>query len=218
MFEDLAKIFRNSFAAFRTELHRNEPEDQVAELLTAMRREWVAARAELPVIVESLERTRTELRREREAVEQCERRGRLAEGIGDAETVRVAAEFATRHRAKVTVLEQKVAAVEAEHTLRVSEIEEMKQRYQQADSNRFQLLAEIRRRQSQSRLRTVGDEADASFTDWDRMREKIDDTDSYASALDELNSDLDGGPPPRSPDPGELDERLRELKRRMGKE
>ena len=217
MFEDLAKIFRNSFAAFRSELHRNEPEDQVAELLSAMRREWVAARADLPVIAESLQRTRVELGRERELVEQCERRGRLAEGIGDTETVRIAGEFATRHRARITVLEQKVAAVEAEHSLRLSEIEEMKQRYQHADANRLQLLAEIRRRQSQSRLRDVGLDADASFTDWDRMREKMDDSQSYASALDELNSDL-GSPPPRRPDPSDVDERLRELKRKMGKE
>lgn len=219
MFDELGRIFRKSVSAFRSELNRYEPEDQVAELLSAMRREWVAARAELPVIQENRDRARKELARERELLEQTERRGRLAEGIGDQETVRVAAEFAARHREKATVLEQKVAAADAEWELRNREVEEMKRKYQEADSNRFALLNELRRAGNQARMRSVGEEAVGSFSDFDRMQERIDSTRAHADALEELDAELNGRPPPSSsPPPADVDERLRELKRRMGKE
>ena len=220
MFDELGRIFRKSVSAFRSELGRHEPEDQVAELLSAMRREWVSARAELPVIQENRERARKELARERELLEQTERRGRLAEGIGDGETTRIAAEYAARHREKATVLEQKVAAADAEWELRNREVEEMKRKYQEADSNRFVLLNELKRAGNQSRMRSVAEEAHGSFSDFDRMQEKIDSTRSYADALEELDADL-GGPPPPSANPppaADVDERLRELKRRMGKD
>jgi phage shock protein A len=217
MFEDLNRIFRKSMSAFRSELSRREPEDQVAELLGAMRREWVAARADLPLLAERAERARRELANERDLLAQCERRGKLAEGIGDAETVRVAAEFAARHRERIGVLEQKVTATEAERALRLREVEEMKRRYEEADANRFALLAEIRRRQGQARMSAGAAETAGSFDDWGRMEEKISDTQSYVDALDELDP-----APPRRPPAGassaEVEERLRQLKRQMGKE
>ncbi|MBW3629702.1 MAG: PspA/IM30 family protein [Gemmatimonadetes bacterium] len=215
MFEDLNRIFRKSMSAFRSELSRREPEDQVAELLTAMRREWVAARADLPLLAERLERARRELVHERDLLGQCERRGKLAEGIGDAETVRVAAEFAVRHRERVGVLEQKVAAAEAEQALRLREVAEMKRRYEEADANRFALLAEIRRRQGQARMNAGADSAAGTFDDWNRMEERISDSEAYVDALEEL----DPSPPPRSsaPSPDHVEERLRQLKRELGK-
>ena len=212
MFEELSRIFRKSMGAFRTELSRREPEDQVAELLSAMRREWASARAEIPVLEEGRERARKELARERELLEQTERRGRLADGIGDGETVRVAAEFAEKHRERIAVLEQKVAAAEAEKELRGREVEEMKRRYTEADANRFALLAEIRRRQTQARMGMGAEETASSFDDFGRMEEKISDADAYAAALDEL--DFDRPAPP----PDDVEERLRRLKREMGKE
>ena len=214
MFEDLSRIFRKSMSAFRTELSRHEPEDQVAELLMAMRREWVAARANLPLLAEHVERSRRDLANERELLAQTERRGKLAEGIGDMETVRVAAEFATRHRERVAVLEQKVAAAEAERELRIREVEEMKRRYTEADKNRFALLAELRRRQGQARMGAGAQETASSFDDFGRMEEKISDSDAYAAALDELDFDRPAPPPP----PDDVEERLRRLKREMGKD
>ena len=218
MFEELQRIFRKSMMAFRAELGRREPEDQVAELLSAMRKEWVAARAEVSSLADALERARAGVAREQELLAQCERRGRAAQGIGDAETARVAAEFAARHRERIRVLEQKVAATQAEHALRVNEVEEMKKRYQEADANRFALLAELRRGQNQARIRTVADDVEGTFADWGRMEEKVRDQEAYAAALEELETDAP--PPPRSGtgSRAEVDERLQELKRRMGKE
>ncbi|HEX8831303.1 MAG TPA: hypothetical protein VF705_09070, partial [Longimicrobium sp.] len=72
--------------------------------------------------------------------------------INDAETVRIAAEFAERHRKRVAVLEDKVRAAKAEQELRAQEVQDMMRRYKEADANRFILVSELRRRGVQARL------------------------------------------------------------------
>jgi phage shock protein A len=218
MFEDLQRIFRESVAAFRSELNRHDPEDQVASLLSSMRREWAAGRAELSALGETLERAGLELRKERDLLDQCERRRRLAEGIGDAETVQVASEFAERHRERARVLEQKVSAVAAERELRAREVEEMKRKYQQADANRHVLVSELRRAENQARRRSVADGVEGSFADFDRMREKIDDSESYVEALEDLDEVLETRDSPASPSAADVEQRLRELKRKLGRD
>jgi phage shock protein A len=212
MFEDLQRLFRESVAAFRSELEKREPEDEVAHLLGSMRRELVEARALLPKLQEQLDRARAGLAEEREHLERTERRGTLARQINDEETVRIAGEFAARHRERVVVLEQKITAVEAELALRSREAEEMKRQYQEADANRLELVARLRRAGSQQRIRSVADEAVHSFSEWDRMAEKMDSSQAYVDALEELD---ESSPPP--PPPSDVEEKLRELKKRMGK-
>lgn len=213
MFRDIQRVFRESMAAFRSELGRREPEDQVAELLSAMKREMVAARADLPLHREEVERSQRAVQRERAELEACERRKGMAERIGDEETARVAEEFAARHRERVLVLEQKAQAAEAELALRTREIEEMKARYQEADANRFALLAQLRRSGAQQRMRSALGGEEGAFADFDRMQEAVDGNASYADALDDL-----ADPTPAPPPPPDVDDRLRELKRRMGKD
>lgn len=216
MFDELQRIFRNSMGAFRAELHRREPEDQVVDLLSAMRKEWVAARAELPRLEETLTRTRGELERERELLAQCERRGTLARGIHDEETVRVAEEFAAKHRERISVLERKAEATEAERALLLRDVEQMKERYQHAEANRFSLLSEIRARQRWDRGEHLAGEAALSGDEFDRMAERVADEEALADALAEVADP--GPPPPPRPDPAVVEERLQELKRRMGRE
>src|SRR5687768_10484580 len=110
MLDDIFRVFQKSVNAFRSELNVREPEDQVAELLSSMRRELVTVRAAIAGLEADLTRAGAEVEAERVALEQCERRGAMAEGIGDSETARVAYEFATRHREKVTILQQKRSA------------------------------------------------------------------------------------------------------------
>ncbi|HET8656133.1 MAG TPA: hypothetical protein VFL93_11505 [Longimicrobiaceae bacterium] len=167
-------------AAFRSELNRREPQDQVAELLSAMRRELVAARAALPEYRSALDRARAELASERSRLEQTQRRGQMAARIGDSETVRVADEWAARYRERVSVLEKKVAAAEAELELRAREADEMKQRFQEADANRILLVAELKH--GAGRARTPEDGGGSG-----------------------------------APDADDVEARLQELKRRMGK-
>lgn len=226
MIEEIQRIFRDAWAAFRAEAARREPEDEVATLLAAMRREMVAARANLPLYEAACQRAEAELERERAQLADCLRRRAMAEKVGDAETVRVADDFAARHRAAVGVLEAKLAAARAERELRVREAEEMMRRYKEADANRFALLAEIRTRRANATLHTLlGDDAhsptganttDAEFLRHaDRLRAQA----TYGDVLADLDRDLGHTAPPPSalPDATELDRRLAELKRRMGR-
>lgn len=185
MFEDLKRVFRESLAAFHAELGKREPEDEVAELLSAMRRELVEARAALPGYREEVSRAEAEVVRERELAGQCERRRAAAERIGDAETAQIAARFAEQHREREQVMERKASAARAELELRTREAEEMMRRFKEADANRFGMVAELRSRRARGHLDSL----------------------------------LDGDePPPPGPSALEVDERLRELKRRLGKE
>lgn len=221
MLKDLQSIFKNTWDAFRREVERREPEDQVADLLRMMRREMVEARALLPELDAEIQRVRRDLEVERKALADTERRRGLAERIKDEETVRVATEFAERHAARVRVLEQKLQAAQAERELRGREVEEMTRRYQQADTQRFALLAELRRVQARGRLDEALGEGGASSDPFSRMREKVERQAAYADALEELEG-IDtppGSPPPSAAErEREVEERLRELKRRMGQE
>jgi phage shock protein A len=215
MLNEFRRIFRRSVEAFRSELNAMEPEDQVAELLMAMRRELVAARAALPEYEAELSRARSEFARERDALVQCERRGALAARIDDHETVRIAEEFAARHRTRIGVLEQKVAASEAELALRRDEADEMRRRYQEADANRFALLAQLRRSAAQEGMRAATDPGTGPSADFARMQERVERDAHYADALEQLD---ESEAPPSGPAPETVvEERLRELKRRMGR-
>lgn len=217
MINDLKRLFSRTWDTFVTELSRTEPEDQVAGILGSMRREMVDARAALPMDDQAVRAAETELARERTALADAERRGGLAQKINDAETVRVAAEFAERHRRRVAVLEEKVRAARAEHELRAQEVDEMMRRYKEADANRFGLLNEVRRAQSQHRVDgMVGNRA---FDDFDRAAEKMESEIAYGDALEELDG-IGGDPPPPPPSRQSLnddvDARLAEMKRRLG--
>lgn len=210
MMNDLKKLFARTWSAFAAEASKREPEDRVAELLSAMRREMVDARATLPLLRENVQAAERELARERTALDDAVRRGGLAEKIGDAETVRVAAEFAVRHRHRIAVLEEKLRAARAEVELRTAEVEDMMRRYKEADLNRFALLSEMRRTQANQRIR----ESAASRDDFAHAADRIESEIAYAEALEELS---DAPPPPRTPSADDVEERLREMKRRMGR-
>jgi hypothetical protein len=219
MINDLKRLFSRTWDTFLTELSRREPEDEVVGLLGAMRREMVDARAGLPVYEEAVRAAEAELVRERRALDDAVRRGGLAEKINDAETVRIAGEFADRHRKRVAVLEDKVRAAKAEHELRAVEVQDMMRRYKEADANRFVLLNEVRRAQSQQRMGGIA--GAQAFDDFDRASEKLESEIAYGEALDELNAMDDPTPPPPPPSQtsihDDVEARLQELKRRMGR-
>lgn len=218
MINDLKRLFSRTWDTFITELGRRDPEDEVVGLLGAMRREMVDARAALPMYEEHQRAAEAELLREQRALEDAVRRGGLAQKINDAETVRVAAEFAERHRKRVAVLEEKVRAARAERELRAQEVQDMMRRYKEADGNRFVLLNEVRRARSQQRI--DGMMGGQEFDDFDRAAEKMESEIAYGDALDELNG-LDPTPPPPPPSQtsihDDVEARLQELKRRMGR-
>lgn len=212
MLSGIRRIFARSWIAFQKEAGRRDPEDQVAELLSGMRREMVEARAAIPLLEREVAHARVALQKERAALADCRRRGELAARIGDAETARVAEEHAERHARRVSVLEGKLTTAEEEHGLRAEEAERMSREYKRADADRFSLLARLRA--SGARTKMAGD---GNFDDFARMEEEIEREAAHVDALEEL-SDLSGSsgtPPPQPPD---VEDRLREMKRRMGQE
>jgi hypothetical protein len=85
----------------------------------------VEAKAALAGLHQARDATGRALEAERRALSDAERRGRLAADAGDAETVRVAEEFAGRHRERVAVLERKLAVQVDEEAMAEREVEEL---------------------------------------------------------------------------------------------
>jgi hypothetical protein len=210
MLDDLKKMFSQAWDSFITEVGKRDPEDQVAGLLGAMRREMVEVRAQIPLLETNYKAAVVELERERKRLDDTTRRRAMAERIADAETVRVADEFAEKHRRRIAVLEEKVRAAKAEWELRQQESTEMMSQYKEAETNRFALLGELRRQGARARIDAAG--GGPLGDDFDRVAQQIDDEANYSDALSGLeDSDI-----PRPSPASDVDARLEELKRRMG--
>lgn len=96
-----------------------------AGVISRMRSAVVDGREAVRQLEQSVETTGAALAAERRQLEDAERRGRLAGGIGDRETVEVAQRFAARHAEKIAVLERKLAVQQDELTLARRELAEM---------------------------------------------------------------------------------------------
>ncbi len=70
---------------------------------------------------------------EQEHLLATERRGRLAEGIGDRETAEVARRFAAKHSEKVALLERKLSVQREELSLLERELSEMVEQLSRAE-------------------------------------------------------------------------------------
>jgi len=100
------------------------PEDRRA-VGAEMKATLVEARVGLEGMRASLADVRARLERERLELETVRRRRTLADGIGDAETVRVAVHFEHQHDERVAVLARRVEVQEAELALAEREVAEM---------------------------------------------------------------------------------------------
>ena len=153
----------------------------------------VQAKLGLNDMRDGLEKSRQRLALEERELETVRRRKQLAEGIGDRETVDIAAKYEQMHVERVDVLRQKVAAQEAELVLAQRDV----------DSMSAELKAVV-----------AGSSPDAARTS---LHEGIDgDEESGGSSLrDEIDSL--GRTRARADREAEAARRLDELKRRMGK-
>lgn len=118
MFDDI----RN---AFREMLRGNPSADARRDILADMRETLVRARMGVDDVRQGAVETRRRLERERKELETVRRRKALAEGINDAETVRVATKYEALQAEKVTILERKLENQEAELGLIEREVQEM---------------------------------------------------------------------------------------------
>ena len=118
-------MFERLRAAVNAALDAAMPPPDWRDLQGQMRRAAVEGRAALMQLREALARTERELVVERLHLADAQRRGALADGIGDAETAEIAQRFATKHGERVAVLEQKLAAQQPELMLAERDVGEM---------------------------------------------------------------------------------------------
>jgi hypothetical protein len=100
--------------------------DDLNAAASKMREAVIEARTSIEAMRQGVKETDLQLGLERKRLADAERRGRLARGIQDDETVEVADRFAAKHRERVEVLEQKLDAQRQELGLAEREFEEMK--------------------------------------------------------------------------------------------
>jgi phage shock protein A len=216
MFENLRHAFREAIENFNKELDRDQVPGAVDRLLAGMRDEVADAKVRIRELEDQIVRADAEAARERNDAETARRRGKLAGDIGDAETVTLAGEYAARHEERQRILEQKGAALRQELVIRRREVEEMLAKVKEAQTKRDTLAATSGRSGARESLRA----ADDLFSELDRMAEAIGDEDARAHAAESFSDmDFDTDPDlPPPPPPVDFDERLDELKRRMGKD
>jgi phage shock protein A len=220
MFEELRAAFKEALDNFNKELSRENVSDTADKLLVGMRNEIVAEKAAVSGVEDQLEKTREQIGRLEKEMATARRREELAREIDDDETVKLAAEFATKAEGHVTVLKKKEAALAEELTFRERTVEEMYARFNEAKEKRDALTATTGRSGARETLSAAGD----LFDELDRMADKIEGNEARgeaAQAFDELDLggvesehriDLDEPPPNRELD---VDAALEELKRRM---
>ena len=100
------------------------PADRGAEA-SAIRDALVEMKAAVMGLREALAASERDLAAERRQLGDAERRGKLAEDIGDTETAGVARRFVDRHRERAAVLERKVAVQQEELALADREMTEL---------------------------------------------------------------------------------------------
>lgn len=220
MFENLKQAFREAVDNFKEELDRDRVPENVDRHLRGMYQEVTDAKAYLTKLEEDLQKALRAAEAEKEEAATCRRREKMARKIGDEETAEVARDFAEKHEKRRTVLGRKALAMKEEMDVRKAEVAEMLRQLKEARERRDSLAATAGRTQARDSLR----DADDLFDQLDRMAEKIADEERRGAAareldleadLDEFDAELgEEGPPPAS----EVEERLQELKRRMGRQ
>lgn len=155
-----------------------------------MRETLVQAKMGLDEMRDALAASRRRLEAEQREVATMQRRRRLAEQAGDAETLRLAVRFETLHAERADVVARKVAAQEAELELAEREVAEMTKELRAA-------------------LHGAGAGGSAGPA---RVETPLDEDERLASELEAL-----GRSTARADREAAAERRLDELKRRMGK-
>lgn len=180
--------FRRSFDDLLTRATRPEERRVVA---SRMRETLVQAKAGLNDLRDGLAKARQRLEAEVRELETVRRRKSLAEGIGDRQTVDIAAKYEQMHVERVEILRQKVTAQEAELALAERDVGEM-------SAELKAVLAGIDPRAADAAIASP----DVTEPDGANLRDEID---SLGRAHERAEREADAA------------RRLDELKRRMGK-
>jgi hypothetical protein len=122
-------VFERLRDAIESMLDAATPPADARGVAGRMQEAVVDAKAALVEMREQLADTERLLERERGQLEDAERRGKMAEGIDDDETTRIAEEYATKHREKAAVLARKLEAQQAELALAEREFAVMREQF-----------------------------------------------------------------------------------------
>jgi hypothetical protein len=126
MFDDWKKAWQEAVENFEREMRA--PDDVFAspsQKATAMRRDLTAARSALNRLQADLAQARKDLAAETESEQTARRRAEMAERISDADTIRIALEFAARHAHRAAILSRKVDVLQDELAMRQEELAAM---------------------------------------------------------------------------------------------
>ncbi len=216
MFENLRRAFAEAVDNFNRELNRDAVPEHVDKLLVGMRSELVDAKAHIKKLTSDLAAARASFEKETHEVKTCLRREQMALEIGDAETAELARQYAEKHERRRMVLEQKVQALEDELGVAEADYASMTEQYKKAEASRASLTAQAGRAQARDSIQGAGD----LFDRMDQIEEQIEDQDHQAQAAREMDRefDLGGSDDFRVPPARDIDDRLADLKRRMGED
>lgn len=196
-----------------------DPGDDITRVLAGMREELIDAKATLPELEKQITALARLRDREVERAKDAARRGGQAAGIGDQETVEVAARFEAKHIERAEVYAQKLEAAEAELALQRRNVREMTTQFKAAMKRRETLIIQARRAKATEGLRGG---RHSSVDEFDRVEREILDDELEASAARDVQDtleDLDVESFEFAVDPEDLAEaQLEELKRQMAKD
>ena len=166
MFEEWKRAWDQAVQNFERELRANDQAfASPSQKAHAMRRDLNAARTALNRLQADLAQARKDLTAEEESEQTARRRAEMAQRIEDADTVRIANEFAERHAQRATILRRKVEVLQDELGMRQDELSVMEQ---QAAAE----LEEIEARRTADLLER--EKQDADFRQMERLRKEKD--------------------------------------------
>lgn len=192
-----ATVFESIREALRELWSSSSTPDERRAALAQMRETLVRARVGIEELEIAISASRVKLAGERRELETMLRRKTLAASISDLETVALAERYERQHAERVAVLERKLGAQEAELLLVQQEMAEMTAEFKAASAGA-----------GSSPLGAGKTERDAAA-----------EADAAAGSAEALRQELDamGRHQGRAARDASAEERLAELKRRMGK-
>ena len=127
MFDEWRNAWQQAVENFERELADPDEHSSPNQRAAAMRRDLAAARAALNRLDGDLAQARKDLSGEEESEQTARRRAEMAERINDADTVRIAREFAARHAHRAGIMRRKVEVLQDELAMRREELGTMEQ-------------------------------------------------------------------------------------------
>jgi hypothetical protein len=188
-------MFERLRAALQAALEAATPPPDLREMAGRMQEAVIEAKAGIGAMRDALAQAERELAHARQEVETTTRRRDLAAGIQDAETVEVAERYLARQQERAAVLERKVAAQREELALAERELGEMQAQLAEATKHRAVHEADRSREAAWASLGAAGMDRPELDLEQERLRSQMDRAAREAAA----------------------DQKLEELKKRMGK-